>query len=344
MSPTQSSAGRAPGPRKPNTGSGSSQPKGAVLIVVAIIGLIGTVTAAGITSGFFKDLLGPRAMPTPLPATVKILSLQDGQRVASQVAGVEGTYARVAEDERIWLIVAVGERCYPQAGPAEKLAAGLWRHGPVQFPQPGELRLWAVLASPAATEQLALAVGLKGVGISCNQPGVELKYSITLNVSPDQAPTATTAAPTSGATPRQESSPTLPAAGAPRIEFIYPVNETVVNQAKVGDIRGRFTGFASGDELWLVVFVGSSAFVQNGPAWFIQADGTWFHNEIYFGTEQNFKGPERFRLIPVVVRTDEARGWFRAHASGDAVQDLAKGAEMLPGIIVTRVNASTPAP
>ncbi len=274
MSPTQSSTGRAPAPRKPNQGSRSHQPKGGVLIVVAIIGLVGTVIAAGITSGFFKDLRGSRSTPTPLPAIIKTLSLQDGQQVANQVASIEGTYAHVKEDETIWLLVAAGGLCYPQAGPAEKLAAGRWRHGPVQFSQSGEQRLWAVLASPAAKEQLTLAFGRQGVGIRCDQPGVDLKDSITVIVGPGLVPTATTGASTSAVTPRVSSSQTPPAAGAPQVEFIYPINETVINQAKVGDVRGRFSGFASDDELWLVVFVGSDIFVQKWTS-FVRVD-RWY--------------------------------------------------------------------
>lgn len=340
MSPTQSSVGRAPAGRKPG---GSSKSFWEKFWLPIIVGVLVPVIVAGITSGFFKDLLGPRATPTPLPATIKILSLQDGQQVANQIASVEGTYSYVKEDETIWLLVAAGGLCYPQAGPAEKLAAGRWSHGPVQFSQSGEIRLQVVLAAPAAKEQLTLAFGRKGVGIRCDQPGVELKDSITLTVLAAQAATATMSAPT-GEASSQPSSPTTPVIGSPRVEFIYPLNETEVKQTRVSNIRGRFSGFATGDELWLVVFVGSNIFVQDGPALLTLADGTWFYRDVYFGTDQDFVEPQQFRLFPVIVQTSEARRWFREHTQGGAVQELPAGATMLSPITVTRVNFSTPVP
>jgi hypothetical protein len=258
---------------------------------------------------------------TALPPELKIMSVQEKHSTPLRLESINGTYDRVPEGQQIWLIVMANNLCYPQNGPAQMLRAGIWEHGPVEFPAEGEQQLRAAMVSPEGAVELRSAVGREP--IRCDRPGVEFIDSVTViaTSSPVTLPAAAS-----------------PAAEEPWVEILEPSDRLIVQQRKVAPVHGRYRGFEQGDQLWLVVFVGANFYVQNGPALLTPANGTWIHADIYVGEEGRLPEPKQFAIVPVVVHTPEDQGWFRERKTGMAVEGLPEGVTILPRTTVMRTE------
>lgn len=232
---------------------------------------------------------------------------------STELTFVNGTYDNIPADQEIWLLIQLGGFCYPQEGPAEKAAAGIWRHGPIEFPQDGTQEIKAVLVSPAAAAELRHMVGREP--IHCDQEGVVIKDSVRVTVNPPPLPD--------------------PASTA-SVEILLPQDGMVVDTHRVDGVYGEFSGIKEDEELWLIVFVGSNLYIQNGPAMLAHTDNSWIHAEIYLGEAGDIAKPVRYSLIPVIVHQAEDQAFFRAHKDGQPISELPDGVTVLPSITIIR--------
>jgi len=271
------------------------------------------------------DLFAATGTPVPtavVASVVRITSISDGEIIRSQAQSVTGTYDHVPDDKQLWLVVVRGSTCFPQDGPAILDQTGTWRHGPINFYASGSYQISTVLADANISALLRSGVGSK-LGMPCSN-AKEIISTISVEVQPSaviptdiplSALTETPLAPKETETP---SGPSVKILGlGPEVGEDVPL------------VKGTYSNIPADRQLWLVIFIGSNFFPQDGPA-VLLPDRTWNYGTIHFG------GPGDF-IVYAVLADVEASSLFRQSVKQlKSMPQLPAGAEVYDAVNATR--------
>ena len=233
-------------------------------------------------------------------AGVSISSPRSGDRVAARSTDVEGQSSHLGSHE-IWIYVQshAKPQLYPQPGPAQKLAGGMWsarayflygerRDAPVD--------ILAVVATPSADRTIARYFAERetrsGIGrFKALPPGAEIKDRIT--VTPSAQSTNTECAHAEIRTGSVEG----------RAEITTLGNRSIVRRA-VDPLEGADRGLAPATRLWVFVY---SPVVQrfypqsSGVAEPAVLHDVRFHSAAFFGGQ-----PGEHYDVAAVLATESA--------------------------------------